>query len=426
MNKKKADDLSRRDLARYALFGLPLGFIGLPLYVHLPKYYADYLPLSLATIGTVMFLSRLLDCLLDPFIGYYSDAFIGNRRKLMYIGSLFLGLGVLGLFGLPSMNESQSILFWLSLLLCLTYFSYSILMINYYALGLQLTRDYYQNTRISGWRESFVMAGVLIASSLPQLLMMHTSEKMAYRFFSYLFILLLIFATLISLSQKKFHYDAPKIAPAVWKQLFRERPLKWIFAIFFLNTIPPSLTATLFLFYVDDILKLANFSGGFLIAYFLSAILGMPAWTLLSHRIQKRRTLICSMILAMASFAWVYSLVAHQWLQFLVICILSGIALGGDLTVLPSLLADSMRKNKRRGGLEFGIWNFISKFTLALSAGITLPLLGWMGYAPQGESSFAAQRTLIFLYAILPCLFKGIALIILILSPIDKEKEALE
>ena len=61
---------------------------------------------------------------------------------------------------------------------------------------------------------------------------------------------------------------------------------------------------------------------------------------------------------------------------FTVICVLSGIALGADLALPPSLLADVIG---RRGRMEatgsyFGLWTLATKLNLALAAGIALPL----------------------------------------------------
>jgi Na+/melibiose symporter-like transporter len=98
--------------------------------------------------------------------------------------------------------------------------------------------------------------------------------------------------------------------------------------------------------------------------------------------------------------------------------------LGGDATILPSILADVIRKRERSGGLEFGIWNFISKFTLALAAGIALPALYYLGYSPNAANA-QGLGALSLAYALLPCVFKCAALILLVLSPIDKPRRAL-
>ena len=44
-------------LGAYGLLGMPLAFVALPIYVHVPKLYADF-GLSLSAIGAVLLLAR--------------------------------------------------------------------------------------------------------------------------------------------------------------------------------------------------------------------------------------------------------------------------------------------------------------------------------------------------------------------------------
>ena len=57
----------------YGLLGLPLAFVALPLYVHLPHVYASRYGMPLATLGAVLLLARLLDAVTDPWLGHLSD-----------------------------------------------------------------------------------------------------------------------------------------------------------------------------------------------------------------------------------------------------------------------------------------------------------------------------------------------------------------
>ena len=46
--------LTRARLAAYSALALPLAMAALPIYVHVPKYYADDLGLSLAAVGAIL------------------------------------------------------------------------------------------------------------------------------------------------------------------------------------------------------------------------------------------------------------------------------------------------------------------------------------------------------------------------------------
>jgi Na+/melibiose symporter-like transporter len=62
----------------------------------------------------------------------------------------------------------------------------------------------------------------------------------------------------------------------------------------------------------------------------------------------------------------------------------------------------------RAEGAYFGWWNFATKLNLALAAGVALPALGALGYAP-GARDEAALQTLTWAYCLLPCLLKTLA-----------------
>jgi Na+/melibiose symporter-like transporter len=59
-------------------------------------------------------------------------------------------------------------------------------------------------------------------------------------------------------------------------------------------------------------------------------------------------------------------------------------------------------------GAYFGWWNFATKLNLALAAGLALPALGALGYAP-GSRDEAALLTLTTAYCLLPCALKLLA-----------------
>lgn len=408
--------LTRGRLAHYALFGLPLGCIGLPLYVHLPKYYSESVPLSLASIGAILSLTRLIDCALDPFIGYVLDRYRQYQRIFSVIAVLVLSAGVLGLFLLPQAGLS-SVVVPIALLLALTYLAYSVLTIGFYAAGVGLSTDPAQTPRISAWREGAVMLGVLVATALPSVLTLALPEPRIYPVFAAILVVLLAGVAWAALPRIMGGNNSSAHAPFA---LLRMQPmLRWVFALFFVNAIAPSITATLFLFFTEDVLGTPEMGGVFLLLYFLSALLAMPLWAKLSQRLGKRRTLIASMALALTAFAFAATLGQGDAFGFGAICILSGMALGGDLTVLPAILADTLGSGTKNEGFAFGIWNFISKFTLAAAAGIALPALAYFGYKQGAGAENVALVT--FSYAVLPCIFKAAALILLCVSPVAKK-----
>jgi Na+/melibiose symporter-like transporter len=182
------------------------------------------------------------------------------------------------------------------------------------------------------------------------------------------------------------------------------------------NGIASAIPATLILFFVQDRLQApASSEPLFLGGYFLSAALAIPLWLKLVRRIGLARTWLLGMVLSIVVFLWALQLGAGDVTAFVIVCALSGVALGTDLALPSALLAGTIAADGDQGraeGAYFGWWNFATKLNLALAAGVALPALSWLGYVPGARDPQALQ-TLSIAYCLLPCALKALAAVLL-------------
>ena len=197
-------------------------------------------------------------------------------------------------------------------------------------------------------------------------------------------------------------------AGAIWRP-FKHASFRRLLAVFMFNGIASAVPATLVLFFIQDLLQApASMEPLFLGSYFLAAALSIPMWLAIVKRLGLAASWLCGMFLAMAVFSWATQIGAGQTGAFLLICALSGIALGTDLALPGALLAGVIQANGDSGqaeGAYFGWWNFATKLNLALAAGLALPLLAVFGYAP-GVRAPEALSALVIAYCVLPCVLK--------------------
>jgi Na+/melibiose symporter-like transporter len=165
------------------------------------------------------------------------------------------------------------------------------------------------------------------------------------------------------------------------------------------------------LFFIRDRLQAPAYEPLFLASYFAAGALAMPLWVRLVARIGLIRSWLAGMALAVASFVWAATLGAGDVTGYVLVCVASGVALGADLALPGALLAGVVQRAGHGGRLEggyFGWWNFATKLNLALAAGLALPALQALGYAP-GRQDAAALQALTVTYCLLPCALKLLA-----------------
>jgi GPH family glycoside/pentoside/hexuronide:cation symporter len=110
----------------------------------------------------------------------------------------------------------------------------------------------------------------------------------------------------------------------------------------------------LVLFFVQDRLQAPAAVGAAVAgSYFLSAALSIPLWLAPGGAIGLARSWLAGILLAVAVFVWATQLGAGDSVAFLVVCALSGVALGTDLALpgalLAGVIANSGRPRARRG-----------------------------------------------------------------------------
>jgi GPH family glycoside/pentoside/hexuronide:cation symporter len=415
---------SALQLAAYGILGFPLAMAALPIYVHVPHFYSDTLGLSLASVGGLLLAARFLDAVQDPLLGWWSDRRRdrpGGRWVFVLAGAPLMALGMVGLFNPPDWPASRLGL-WLIANLIIVYTAYSLVTVSYQAYGAEISDDVSERTRVTAWREGFALLGVFLAAALPEVLKKEMGERAGFAQFAWIFVpIVLVAAALAWLRSPPPVAKPPPVDPRVFAAMvvpFRNPKFRRLALVFVLNGIAASIPATLVLFFIEDVVKRSDLTAVFLIAYFAAGAAGLPGWVWLARRIGKRRAWLVGMGVSIAAFVWAFQLGAGSTGAYFAICVLSGLGLGADLALPPSILADVIDDDEARGlgrseGAYFGLWNLATKMNLALAAGVALPLLGSFGYAPRSANGPEALFVLSAVYALLPCALKALAAIAL-------------
>ena len=387
----------------YGALGLPLAFVALPLYVVLPNHYATHFGVPLAALGGVLLGARLLDAVADPLIGRAADGWLaaGAQRTwwAMAMAAMLLAVGFAALF-FPQVSGTPALLAWCAGTLAVTYMGYSVVTVAHQSWGARLGGDARQQARIVAWREGLALAGVLIASVMPSLAGLPVTTVV--------FVALLVAGMLwLRTATRPAASSGPRLHVSLALP-FATPAFRRLLAVYLVNGIASAVPATLVLFFIRDRLQAPAYEALFLASYFAVGAISIPLWVRAVHRFGLERAWLASMGLAIAVFVWASALGAGDVAAFTVVCALSGLGLGADLTLPSAMLAGVIQRaghGAQSEGAYFGWWHFATKLNLALAAGIALPALSWFGYAPDSRSP-QALAALTAAYCVLPCMLK--------------------
>ena len=418
------DATSRRMHIAYGLMGAPLAFGALPLYVALPHHYAQLPGVDMAWLGAVLLAARGLDAAIDPAVGRWVDALLRRSERhawgLVALGSVVLAISFALLWRVPN---GVSPLTWLLLVLPVCTLSCSALGIVHLAWGTRWHGTAVWRARVAAWREGSSLIGVMLASAL-----MGLSSGLWLE-------VALVTGLLIGLLglRRTFGFRPSRASEPLSPQ--PDMPSPWrnpafrrLAAVHLLNGMASAIPATLLPFFVADRLQVPHLQGMFLLGYFGAAALTVPWWLRAVARWGLAPTWRRGMVCTVLAFVMTPLLGAGDTAWFMAICVASGAALGADLAVPGALLTGLVQQGHRSphdpshsaqteaaassAGLHAGWWAFIGKLSLALAAGLSLPLLQAWGYE-LGSDDPLAQQPLVLAYAGLPCVLKLMAVIAL-------------
>ena len=425
----------------YAAPAFALAVVGIPVYVYIPKFYTDVVGINITVLGYLLFSVRIFDAVTDPAIGYISDRTqtrFGRRRPYIAVGSILVAVAMFLLFNPPAASAAFETV-WFGISIYLLFFFWTAVVVPFESLGPEITFDYHERTSLFGMRDGFLIAGTLAAASSPAAvdwLFNLTPDAQGER--AKFFWIAVTYAPLLigtcwwcALAIRERQPTVELQRTGIWRglrQVAHNRPFVILLIAYTVSAIGNNLPATLILFYVEYVLK-SPLADVFLMLYFVTGIIFLPAWILVSRRTGKKAAWLASMVINTGAFMGVFFLGPGDAAIYGVLVFLSGIGFGATLAIPSAIQADvidydELLTGERREGQYIGLWSISKKFAAAVGIGAGLSLLGMAGYTPNAEQPAAVQTTLRVLYALVPSLCNIVAIVIAFAYPISSSLHA--
>ena len=398
----------------YGVVGIPVAFLGLPIFIYLPTYFVQNLNIDALSVGLALFLARLFDMIIDPYIGNITNK-SKDKYKFMLIFSIIVIISLYFLINPVFLNFT-----WLLLFSFLTYLSYSFILIPYLSLNSTLAKDENHSSKLSFSREVFIIFGTLIALLIPYIFDLSADLKKSLDSL-FLFLLITLIPIVLYSRYKINHYQnslkTKDLEPNIENKFFsllinyfkKARKNRSLMFAFLFNNTANALSATMFIMYTEHILNLKDDLGLFLMIYFLSAIIGFSFWLKLSQKISKENTWIVSILVSCVAFFAVVFLGQGDKTLYILVCIVTGFCLSCDMAIPSSIQADLTKKLDEIRDILFGFWAMITKLALGLAVLVSFSILYFTSYE-QTNINTQSYYMIIFLYCVLPIFLKFIAI----------------
>jgi len=404
---------------------------------HLTIFLTDTLGLAAGLMGIAMMIGRIIDAFSDPLMGYISDhtsSRWGRRRPYIFFGSIPLVFFFILMFSSPEWISSQRDLFiWVTVIYFLMTTSYTVVNIPYGALTPDLTKDYNQQTVLNGYRMSFAVVGTLIAAgaAIP-IIGLFGTKITGYTGMAVIFGLIMLITAWITF----FTVKEPVIKKESYnKGIFKEYLLVLSDKTFQKILIPWGLyisgvtvVASTLIYFFQYVYKDEGMTTLIMLALLVTALAFIPVWVKISKKIGKKNSYINGMgIFTVAVLLVAFSADKVPVSVLIGYMILAGIGLSTHYVMPYSLIPDVVENNyaetgKRREGIYYGLWTFLSKLGQAISALIIGIVLTLVHYNPGMEQTSTSELGIRMLVGPVPVILIIIGMIVMYKYPISSKK----
>ena len=390
----------------YSLPSIPLAAAQIAVYIAVPAIYSKIAAVGIGITGLVIMISRVIDMITDPILGTYLDRMVEKIgwKFWLLIGFPLISIGIFILFNpVDSLEITSLLLGVIFVTLGWTFFS-----IPWWGIGIAISNSNSNDRfKVVSLRELLTIPGVILG-----LFLIHFSNISGEIFL----IISILFLSPLFIKKIPIPNISNKKGTSYFlniKNLFKDNSnFKYLCLSYFFIGLSNGVTSILFILFVEFII--GGSPQNFLSIYFISAFIGLPFVYMLASKYNKKRIWTSFILLACICFLPVVFLSTNSTTLFMVICIISGFCLSADLIIPSSIQADIIYNEQQKNknvlvGKIYSVWSFIQKLSLALSAGVCLPLLGYFGFNPSEVNT--QLLPLSFAYGIIPIILRIPAII---------------
>lgn len=407
-----------------------------PVLVFIPKFYTSDMGVPLATAAFIILVVRIFDVFTDPLFGIISDRTRtpwGRRRPWVAMAVPIMMLSIYRLFLPPDGAGAGHMFVWMLLLSIAT----TIMIIPYYAWGAELSPEYNERSRITGWRSMMGVVGSLSAQAAPAVALLFFGfggSQSVLQIVGVTMLILMPICVLLTVTQVPEPSNYRSSVTPFWaglKLMLTNGPFLRLITAFMVSSTALSITTPLYLFFITFVLHAEDQAIYMLTFFYLANLSAVPFWVWLSTRIGKHRAYVgCFMLIGLAHPFYLLLGEGDFW-WMLPITLVTGFAAGGFAALPNSMKADvidldTLSSGENRAALFFSTYSFTAKLSGSVGGSIALFGLALFSFnaAPDAINNADQLFGLRFLFALMPSVFYLLACAIIWNYPITAKRHA--
>ena len=406
-----------------------------------------------ATAGLIGAIAVLWDAIINPFIGSLSDNYVtqkGRRLPWMKLSLIPMAILVYLMFAPFTFPSAGLQVFYYLLVGCLAWTTYSTFVVPYYAMAAELTENYGErnNLRLTAMIGGYIC--VLLALSGPAWIIeagavgdgMEWLNRGSWGTIGIVFGIFALITGIVTLlmlsgSEKeaiKMALEAKKEKVKLnfaneWTACLKIKTFRRVLLWTVVYVLGLSTLTTVFVFLLTFNANMtAAEQGAFWIIYNLAIIAALPVITFFANKFGKKPAMLGAFIPMTIISLYYYFAGVNNIVDAYIFGILWGIVVGVYYTFYVAKAYDCVEISElltgnRQEGAMVALTLFVMKIAMAIGIYVTGIVLDLTGYdATAAVQIDSAVHGILALAALIPAIFTGLSVIVLIFYPVSKKK----
>lgn len=399
-----------------------------------------------AVAGIMMMVATIVDAVLAPFIGNWSDNCMskyGRRRPFILIGGLVLAAAVVLLFTDVPFEGAAKVAYYMVLNIVF-WLAYSTYYVPYTAFGAEVAVDYDSRTKLRTSSAIFNGLGNLLGMSSPMLILMFFMSKGMSQSASWssvagmvgIVVLVTILLTWTMTKGRELKPDDEVLRKqksegmlSTYLKVIRLKPYKFIViaCIFFIAAY--TLMMTDMIYYITYVMQASEtVQSQATLVFIISVIVLTPVVSFIAIKIGKKLTvalcyILSAVLMVVFRFVGIDSVIMLDiYLLIFAVCNCAYWTLIIAMMYDISEVYEVKYKEQREGAVQ-SLNLFFVKASCAVISGITGSVLAFTGFdASSSVQSASAISGITNLFTVVPAILILIAGLIILRFPLTKEK----